>query len=49
MTDIRHPEQREGSPNQSLVSLPGIPHVVRDDSHLNFKRLYHPEGFNLLN
>ena len=40
MTDIRHPEQREGSPNQRLVALPEIPHAVRDDGHLNFKRLY---------
>jgi hypothetical protein len=32
MTQARHPEQREGSPEHGTLPIPEIPHVVRDNS-----------------
>jgi hypothetical protein len=34
MTDARHPEQREESPEHGSLLIPKIPHVIRDDGHL---------------
>jgi hypothetical protein len=40
MTDVRHPEQREGSPEHGALPIPKLPHVVRDDGHLKLNALY---------
>jgi hypothetical protein len=42
MTNARHPEQREGSPEHGTLPIPETPHVVRDDDRLKFNLLYIP-------